>query len=77
MFENIVSIQISIDFFHDQNYTEFDNILINCDFNARSGSLLDFIQNDSLSSENKYHGSEIMCYIPDINLDQDVRWTRT
>ena len=46
-------------------YTELGNILITGDFNARTGSLQDYIQNDSLSSEINDHISEIMCYIPD------------
>lgn len=46
-------------------YTELGYILITGDFNARTGSLQDYIQNDSLSSEINDHISEIMCYIPD------------
>ena len=46
-------------------YTELGNILITGDFNVRTGSRQDYIQNDSLSSEINDHISEIMCYIPD------------
>ena len=50
-------------------YTELGNILITGDFNARTGSFQDHIQNDILSSEINDHISEIicyvMCYIPD------------
>ena len=46
-------------------YTESGYILITGDFNARTGSLQDYIQNDSLSFEINDHISEIMCYISD------------
>ena len=57
-------------------YTELGNILITGDFNARTGSLQDYIQNDSLSSEINDHISEIMCYIPDIEPGPRLQWTR-
>lgn len=46
-------------------YTELGNILITGDFSARSGALLDYIDNDVLFSEINNHNSEVTSYIPE------------